>query len=80
MKLRPEKTRHWQNHEHETNRIIIMTTKTISLSTHHSIIKPKETYLCDADTIDPLVQGPHVITTKVFDVLRFLLDLWVLQD
>ena len=57
-----------------------MTTKTISLNTIIPLSNQKKTYLCDADTIDPLVQGPHVITTKVFDVLRFLLDLRVLQD
>lgn len=25
------------------------------------------------------MQCPHIITTKVFDILRFLLDLWMLQ-
>src|SRR4029434_8995042 len=36
-------------------------------------------YLGDANPIHPLVQSPDVITAQVLDVLRFLLDLRMLQ-
>ena len=38
-----------------------------------------ETYLGDANSIHPLVQGPDIITAQIFDVLGLLLDLWMLQ-
>lgn len=36
--------------------------------------------LGDADPVDPLVQGPHVVTAKVLNVLGLLLDLRMLQS
>lgn len=36
-------------------------------------------YLGNANTIDPLLEGSDVITAKVLDVLRLLLDLRMLQ-
>lgn len=35
--------------------------------------------LCDADSIHPLVQRPHIIAAQILDVLGLLLDLWMLQ-
>lgn len=36
-------------------------------------------YLCNANTVDPLLERPDVITAKIFDVLRLFLDLGVLN-
>lgn len=37
-------------------------------------------HLGDADPVDPLVQSSDVIAAQVLDVLRLLLDLWMLQS
>lgn len=37
------------------------------------------THLGDANPIHPLVQGPDVVAAQILDVLRLLLDLWMLQ-
>lgn len=37
------------------------------------------THLGDANSIHPLVQGPDIIAAQILDVLRLLLDLWMLQ-
>ena len=36
-------------------------------------------YLGDADPVNPLVEGSDVIAAQVLDVLRLLLDLWMLK-
>lgn len=36
-------------------------------------------YLGNANTVDPLLEGSDVITAKVLDILRLLLDLRMLQ-
>lgn len=36
-------------------------------------------YLGNANTVDPLLERPDIITAKIFDVLRLLLDLGVLN-
>lgn len=36
-------------------------------------------HLGDADPVDPLMQSPDVIAAQVLDVLRLLLDLWMLR-
>ena len=41
--------------------------------------KRANSYLGNANTVDPLLEGSEIITAKVLDVLRLILDLWVLQ-
>lgn len=76
--LRPEETRYLRSNEHETVR---PTNKNPQHLINHFISAApngEAVYLGNADPIDPLMQGPCIITTKVLDVLRLLLDLWVL--
>ncbi len=39
----------------------------------------KTSYLGDPNTVDPLLEGPDIITAEVLDVLRLLLDLPMLH-